>query len=156
VAGDLQERDVGRRVGADDGRLQPVVLREVDEDLVRALDHVVVGDDVAFLVDHEAGAERLAALLAEERLRDDARRHLDDSRGGHPVDLADGSSPDGRLEVGGLEALFGLADDGRRAAVFPHRAAERERETAAEQSGGGDRGEVGETGSHAVVIALDR
>ena len=38
---------------------QGVLIGEADLDLVRALDHVVVRDDVAGLVDHEARAERL-------------------------------------------------------------------------------------------------
>ncbi len=48
---------------------QRVLVREADLDLVGALDHVVVRDDVAGLVDHEAGAERLPrrGLLVERR-----------------------------------------------------------------------------------------
>jgi hypothetical protein len=37
---------------------------ELDQDLVGALDHMVVGDDIAVLGDHEARAQRLAAAGA--------------------------------------------------------------------------------------------
>ena len=56
---DLQDGDVGRRIVADDGRGDLVLAGERDLHLLRALDDVVVRDDVAGLVDHEARAERL-------------------------------------------------------------------------------------------------
>ena len=68
----LQHRDVGRGVGADDARLHVVAVREADLHRLRAFDHVVVRDDVAGLVDHEAGAERLLLLLSAART--DCRR----------------------------------------------------------------------------------
>ena len=55
---DLQQGEVGGGVDADEGRLHGLAIREADLDLLGALDDVVVGDDVAVLVDHEAGAER--------------------------------------------------------------------------------------------------
>ena len=60
------------RVAADDRRAQRVLVREADLDPVGALDHVVVGDDVAGFVDHEFRAERLprCSLLLEGRRRD--------------------------------------------------------------------------------------
>ena len=48
---------IRRRVAADDFGLDRVAVGEADRDLVRALDDVVVGDDVPRLVDDEAGAE---------------------------------------------------------------------------------------------------
>ena len=96
----LQHGDVGRRVGADDPRTPALVVGEAHVDGAGAFDHVVVRDDVAGLVDHEAGAEGLLALAlgdreAEERigrrrLDDLGGRHLDDSRRRPAVDLADG------------------------------------------------------------------
>ena len=55
---DAEDGEVGRRIGADDLGLDGVAVREADGDLVRTLDDVVVRDDVAGLVDDEAGAER--------------------------------------------------------------------------------------------------
>ena len=74
---DLEQRDVGRGVGADHAGLDAVVVGERDVDRARALDDVGVGDDVAVLVDHEAAA--LAVLLLD----------ADDARAGLVVDLAD-------------------------------------------------------------------
>ena len=64
---DPEDGDVGGGICADDLRLQRVLIREADLDLVGALDHVVVRDDVAGLVDHEARAERLLWLTAASR-----------------------------------------------------------------------------------------
>ena len=66
---DLEQGDVGRRVGADDLRPCRIVVgvAELDRDLVGAFDHVVVGQHVAFGVDHEAGAGRGAAAFAVRR-----------------------------------------------------------------------------------------
>jgi hypothetical protein len=96
---DLEDGQVARRIGADDGRLHARAVREADPDLPGALDDVVVRDDVAGLVDHEARAERLLLLLlgeelaAEERVGrdgDDARRgDLDDAGGGAAIDVVD-------------------------------------------------------------------
>jgi hypothetical protein len=44
---DLEQRDVGALVGADELGLELVVLVEADLDLAGAVDHVVVGDDEA-------------------------------------------------------------------------------------------------------------
>ena len=44
---DLQQREVGALVGADQLGLELVVLVEADLDLAGAVDDVVVGDDVA-------------------------------------------------------------------------------------------------------------
>ena len=54
---DAEHREIGRRVGADELGLDRVAVREAHRDLVRALDDVVVRDDVAGLVDDEARAE---------------------------------------------------------------------------------------------------
>ena len=56
----LQQCEVGLGVAAEHlVDLQLGAVMEVDDDLVRALDDVVVGDDEAFLaIDDEAGAER--------------------------------------------------------------------------------------------------
>ena len=84
------------RVAADERRPQRVLVREADLDVVGPLDHVVVRDDVAGLVDHEAGAERLPrhGLLVGRRERRVVRRRrrrrdLHDAGRGARVDLAD-------------------------------------------------------------------
>ncbi len=127
---DLEHRDVGARVAADDRRGQPLVVGEADVHARGALDDVVVRDDVTGLVDHEAGAERLLGLALraaeperiEERVRRDrdaARRgHLDDARCGPLVDRVDGELPAGRREgrvaaARGAVAREHLADRGR-------------------------------------------
>ncbi len=63
VAGvDLEDREIGLRVGADDlGRPARAVSQE-NLDLVGALDDVIVGDDDAVGADDEAGAEALRLL----------------------------------------------------------------------------------------------
>ena len=62
---DLQQREVVLTVLADDRRRAGDVVLELDVTplAVRALDHVVVGEDVAGVVDQEARPRRDAALL---------------------------------------------------------------------------------------------
>jgi hypothetical protein len=128
VGVDLQERDVGRPVGADDLGLHALLVRETDLDVARAGDHVVVGHDVARLVDHESGALRLLLLArqreAEERLdllrAERRRRDLHDPRGRPPVDLADGQRPRVALEERRLVSRRGTrvgCEDGGRSVV---------------------------------------
>ena len=143
---DLQHSDVGGRVDADDLRLLALVVREAHVDRLRALDDVVVRDDVAGLVDHEARPERLGLLLAWQREaeRVDARRsdplrrrHLHDSRRGAPKDLVDGQRRAGLLERDGPGHGWRLHADRRRPVV--EAAEERspaESEGAAEQARG--------------------
>src|SRR5205823_5411925 len=98
---DLEHGEIGGGVRADHPGLDALVVREADLDLPGALDDVVVRDDVARLVDDEAGAEGLLALdlgqperVAEERVG----RNVHDLGGGHLhharrralVDLVDG------------------------------------------------------------------
>ena len=64
---DLQHRQVARLVGADDLRLEGAAVGQFDADLLGAVDHVVVGEDVAVRPDDDAGAE--AALAPLRRLR---------------------------------------------------------------------------------------
>ena len=59
---DLEQGDVGRGVGTDDLRLLRRALAELDVHALGALDHVCVGEDVAVVVDQEAGAGRCALL----------------------------------------------------------------------------------------------
>ena len=56
---DLEDGDVGGRVGADHGRVQLLVAGEAHLDAPGARDDPVARDDVPGLVDHEAGAEAL-------------------------------------------------------------------------------------------------
>ena len=76
VGDDAHHREVGVRIGADDlaGDGAPVV--QGDLDVGHALDHVVVGEDVALAAHDDARAERELGLgrqveaLAEEALED--------------------------------------------------------------------------------------
>ncbi len=67
---DLQQREIGRWVLADDRRLERLLVGELHSDRVGrgAVDHVVVGEDVAAGIDDEARAGGLAALRAAERV----------------------------------------------------------------------------------------
>jgi hypothetical protein len=133
---DLQDGDVGRRVSADDPSLDPVFPGEVDEDLVGALDHVIVRDDVAVLVQHEARPERLRALLAEERvLADHVRRHLNDAGGGIAVHRCDRSSRLAAAEGCNGRALVvaAFAHDRRRASTVPDEGADPDGGSSAEE-----------------------
>src|SRR5439155_1137519 len=91
LGGDLLHGEIRRRIAADDSRLQAVTAREVDLDLLGALDDVVVRDDVAGLVDDEARAEGLLHLRSEERVRLDhgGRGDLHDAGCSRLVDLLD-------------------------------------------------------------------
>ena len=66
---DLEDRDVGVGIGADDLGLELPPVEQPDRDLLGALDHVVVGQDVAVGRDDEARAAALLdlGLLAEAR-----------------------------------------------------------------------------------------
>ena len=59
---ELDERDVGQRVGAEHLGLERAPVVEADADVERALDHVVVGEDVAAGIDDEPAARALANL----------------------------------------------------------------------------------------------
>ena len=92
---DAEDGEVGRGIAADELRRQRVLVREADLDRVGALDHVVVRDDVAGLVDDEAGAERLLRARGRERgagrfgvAARGRRGDLDDARRGAVVDVA--------------------------------------------------------------------
>ena len=64
---DLQQREVGGRVLADDLGRVGLAVADLDLDGAGALDDVGVGDDVAVAGDHEAGARRGAGLALAER-----------------------------------------------------------------------------------------
>jgi hypothetical protein len=96
---DLEDGEIGRRILADEPGRDAVAVREADLDLLSPLNHMSVRDDVAGLVDHEPGAERLLFLFlreaegVEERVGRDflnaRRRDLHDAGSALPVDLVD-------------------------------------------------------------------
>ena len=57
---DLEQRDVDRRVGADDLAAERAAVGQRDRDPVGALDDVVIREDVAVGIDDEAAARALA------------------------------------------------------------------------------------------------
>ena len=63
----MTARSCDLSVSDDGGRVVLLVLED-DFQLPRAVDDVVVGEDVAFLVDDEAGAGALLSLRAEEEV----------------------------------------------------------------------------------------
>ena len=69
VGVDLEEREVGRGVGAHDLRDVQCAVRPRHGKLRRLLDHVVVGDDVSVAIDHDAGPQSLLDHLGRERQR---------------------------------------------------------------------------------------
>src|SRR4051794_38269845 len=92
---DLEDREVGRLVAAQDRGVDDVAVGELDGDLRRARYDVGVREDRALAVDDEPRARRLAALLLGEaeverrlRLLDDLRADEDDTGRGALVDVA--------------------------------------------------------------------
>src|SRR4051794_8101922 len=117
---DLDDGDVGRRVGADDLRARGLAVGEGDGDRGRAVDDVLVGGDVAVRVDHEARALGLrlltgavaVAIAAAELVGAGARGladlDVDDAGVRLAIDLVDGEAA-ARLHGGG-----GVRGRGRR------------------------------------------
>ena len=101
---------------------------EVDDDFFRPFDHVIVGDDQAFLaVDHEAGAERgdfavhlraaaLVEKIIEELFERRALRHLRQRHALRALDGLAGGNVDDRVGQPGrkrrqrLRAVLGCSD----------------------------------------------
>ena len=78
---DLDDGEIVRAVGADDGGAIFLAVAERDFDLPGFGDHVVVGEDVAFFVDDEAGALTfLRDQSVEEVVGHGARGDVDDRR----------------------------------------------------------------------------
>ena len=119
---DLEQGDVGRRVlahhlGAD--RLGGVRVAERHLDLCRAVDDMGVGEDVAVVVDHEAGARRGPAAAAPEgieRRGPRGRLGLDEGDAGRVllVDLVDRQALPADLLRGGLRERCGARGSGPR------------------------------------------
>ena len=105
----LDDRQIGGGVGAGDLRGVHLAVRERDLDVLSTGDHVVVGHDVALLVDDRAGAGRRAVL---QRGLDRDHRLGDLVRHGGPIHgLAIG---DRRATVAGLAGVDVLQRAGRR------------------------------------------
>jgi hypothetical protein len=116
---DLDHRDVGVGIRADDGGVEIASVGEVDRDFVRAFDHVVVREDVAVLRHDEAAPgchARLGLTIAatghvgeeaSERFRNLTARRLDHAR---PPTL----DTDDRRRHGLREVREGLAQVERR------------------------------------------
>ena len=146
---DAEHGDVGGGVAADERGPHRVAVREADLDLVGTLDHVVVRDDVAGLVDDEARAQCLLRLRGRLTGRDRgaggivraARRRgdLDDTRRGTRVDLADRQPVVANDRSGGDRGRGGPDDSRRAAAQVAHERDAAERDQAAED-GHGDEG----------------
>ena len=64
---DLNDGEVVRLVSSDDGGRVVLLVLEDDLEFTRAVDDVVVGEDVAFLVNDEAGARTLLRLRTEKK-----------------------------------------------------------------------------------------
>jgi hypothetical protein len=116
---DLQHRDVGAGVGADDFRLERAVVEQLHGDVGGVLDDVRVGDDVAVLcVDDHARAGALEFTLArvvrhvektaEKRVVQQRVLFLDGAAG---RDVHDGRG--GALQHRGQRRHRRLADGGR-------------------------------------------
>ena len=69
IGGNLQHREVGVRIGADDLRLQVATVLQGHRDVVRAARHMVVGEHIALLGIHDhARAQALRHALARHAL----------------------------------------------------------------------------------------
>ena len=116
VGVDLEQRDVRGGVTADDLGVVGLVV-QVDRHLRGALDDVGVGDDVAAVVDHEAGSRRRPSLALrkeiEGRLRslNHLRAHECDARPVLLVDLMDAHAGTS-LRVGHRGLVDRALDDG--------------------------------------------
>ena len=160
---DVQERDVGGRIDAHEGRLHVLSIREPDLDLLGALDDVVVRDDVAVLVDHEAGAEsarggRFEATTKRPCSRSERRGDLDDSGRGALVDLVHRQTA-GRDGWRGRRR--GPLDEGRRLATEAGGPGDTERRAGPEEGCDDQRGDRrqpadGWARSHPTVVPLGR
>ena len=64
---DLQHRKIARRIRADQLRVDAAPIGELDRDVFRSVDHVVIGQDVAVGAYDDAGAERGLTLLRHLR-----------------------------------------------------------------------------------------
>ena len=157
-----EDGEIGGRVGADDLGLHRVAVGEAHRDDVRALDDVVVRDDVAGLVDDEARADRRllgrSPWVARARRRGGVggRVDADDPGRGTAVDLvhahaAGGRSAELRARLGGR-----LGDDCRRRLEPSGERHRPDRDGPADHRCHNEREETTETGErrHASVIAL--
>ena len=63
VGGYLEQGDVATRIGAYELGLVFLAVQEAHDDLVGILDHMVVGQDIAVLGDHETGTQRCRVIL---------------------------------------------------------------------------------------------
>ena len=64
VAVNLQNRQIGIGIGADQIRRQLAAVGQLDGDLPGAVDHVIVGDDVSVRVNDESAAQRIGRARA--------------------------------------------------------------------------------------------
>jgi hypothetical protein len=83
----VNDGEIGRRIDADNlGIVLDGIVRELHLDAVSLLDHVIVGEDIARLIDDHAGAESMTSPLrhvghpARRRRRTDCRRSDTGSR----------------------------------------------------------------------------
>ena len=65
---DLNDREVVRLVGSDDGGRIVLFVGQDDLELTGSIDDMVVGEDVSLFVDEEAGAGTLRGLGSEEEI----------------------------------------------------------------------------------------
>jgi hypothetical protein len=116
---DVEHREVGRGVDADDGGVVGLAVREPDLGGVGALDDVGVRDHVTGVVDDEARALRLGRARSRRalRLRLGGHRDLDGGRVRPLVDLADRQS----AVLHGLRARAGRGAHDRGGAVVVER-----------------------------------
>ena len=85
LAVDLDQRDVGVRVGADQPRAQRAAVGQLHGDPLGAIDDVVVGEDAAVGVDDEAAAGAAARRVALARAAEIERAVEPVRRVGWPV-----------------------------------------------------------------------
>jgi len=115
----LQDGDIGGRIATYDLRRQALIVRKAHLHALRALNDVVVRDDVPGLVDHEAGAQRLLRLrrraAESEGVEEGIRLYRDAPR---RRDLYDAGSS-ACIDVVDRERLRGAGE--RRAAGRPSR-----------------------------------
>ena len=136
---DFQHRDVRLRIAADDLGLELATIGQLDLDLVGAVDHVMIGQQIPVVRDHEPGTDGLALRPLV------AIRGLWSTRHGRPARAEEAPEEFGHLVVfGHLAAAHGRA--ARAAGGFD---AHHRRADAFDQLG-----EIGQAGDHGRINGL--
>ena len=106
---DLQQREIGFRVAPNDFRREALTIGQCYLNVMRVIDDVVIGDDVARRIDQEAGAQSMGRLHMRLSLPvEEVAEHLPHWRIGREVRHLPLEIP--HALFGGLVAALGRRD----------------------------------------------